>query len=407
MALLLALVGALFFVGHGLAPANILLTLLSLVLVASVFTRGLPKVHLRETWPYLAYLAALTVSLAASRTTPSLLEFGRQLLFLAVVFAVARTVRDDRQQRLVVAVMAVCAMIVISQALLFAWQSEQVERLVRYPVVPQWSGYPELGLLAAVFASGALALALFDRSVRLRFSAAYLAAFFTIGSVFLYSRSAWVTIAVTAVWLAAIGLVNVSVRRTVIVLALLGVVALGTSLWFVPTGAARDRLAAIVGAKETADRVLGWRTSLTMLRDHPIVGVGPGMYRERYDAYQSVEAIALDRPPRELERDRSHAYNMILHVAAELGLLGLLGFLAMWGRILWIGLVANPDARSLALATHAMLVAFFIRSQSEHFLANLEASHRLLLLLAVLFGLAEGIRAGSLQRAGLSSHRRG
>jgi hypothetical protein len=38
-----------------------------------------------------------------------------------------------------------------------------------------------------------------------------------------------------------------------------------------------------------------------------------------------------------------------------------------------------------------MLVAFLIRSQSEHFLANLATSDRVLLLVALWMGLTEGL----------------
>jgi hypothetical protein len=38
-----------------------------------------------------------------------------------------------------------------------------------------------------------------------------------------------------------------------------------------------------------------------------------------------------------------------------------------------------------------MLVAFLVRSQSEHFLANLANSDRLLLLVALWIGLTEGL----------------
>ena len=44
-----------------------------------------------------------------------------------------------------------------------------------------------------------------------------------------------------------------------------------------------------------------------------------------------------------------------------------------------------------------MLVAFLLRSQSEHFLANLATSDRMLLLVALWIGLSEGLareRAG-------------
>jgi hypothetical protein len=85
-----------------------------------------------------------------------------------------------------------------------------------------------------------------------------------------------------------------------------------------------------------------------------------------------------------------------LHEGAEVGYLGLTAYFLMWARVLWRTLrtlrAAGRSADGVAaLATQGMLIAFLVRSQSEHFLANLDASFRVLLLLAVLFGLAESL----------------
>lgn len=396
--LLLALLAGIFFLSDSVAPANPVLAAFALILItAAVLVRGLPRLSLRDSWPYLLYLAALALSWLGSRTTASTVEVGKQLLFLGVIFAVTRIATTERVQRLVVATLVVFAMAIVGQALLFAWQSEQPERLVTYPIVEQWSGYPELGLLAAIFACGTLALTVFGSAMTLRAGAAYMAAFFTVGALFLYSRSAWVTIGIVAVWIGALALYRRKGVRTIAILALCAMGAV-VVLQFSPARSALrlSSLSAVLRMQQTEDRLLGWRTGLAMMRDHPVLGVGPGMYRTTYSRYQGAAALARDRDPRELERDRTHAYNLIFHVGAELGVIGLIAYLLLWGRVLWIGLLAAPvELQALAYAVHAMLAAFFVRSQSEHFLANLQTSDRLLLLLAVLFGLAEAIRGTS------------
>ena len=83
----------------------------------------------------------------------------------------------------------------------------------------------------------------------------------------------------------------------------------------------------------------------------------------------------------------------MLHVLAESGAIGLLGWLALWGRVLYVGVRhAAPTPRGAAIfALHGILVAFLLRSQSEHFLANLATSDRVLLLVALWMGLTEGL----------------
>jgi O-antigen ligase len=119
-----------------------------------------------------------------------------------------------------------------------------------------------------------------------------------------------------------------------------------------------------------------------MFREHPWVGVGLGRYPADYTR-------------RGVGPDSTHAYNIVVHVAAETGMAGLVPYLVLWGRVLWLSLreASRRGAGPAAFAVHGMLVAFFLRSQSEHFLANLATSFRLLMLLGVLFGLAEGLAA--------------
>ena len=84
----------------------------------------------------------------------------------------------------------------------------------------------------------------------------------------------------------------------------------------------------------------------------------------------------------------------MLHVLAESGVIGLLGWLALWGAGALRGRPARRTGtpRGAAIfALHGVLVAFLVRSQSEHFLANLVTSDRVLLLVALWMGLTEGL----------------
>jgi hypothetical protein len=85
----------------------------------------------------------------------------------------------------------------------------------------------------------------------------------------------------------------------------------------------------------------------------------------------------------------------VFHTGAELGLPELIGYVAIWGRAL-VGMLRRSSlstSGATALAMHAMPVTFLLHSQSEHFLANLAASFRFLLVAGVIVGLAEAARA--------------
>ncbi len=326
-------------------------------------------------WPYVFYVIILTIAWRGHADAASTQEYWRQLCFLATVMAVAWGTRGATA-RWVAAVVIGLALIVF-QILGPHSVVDALGRPLHYRSIQQWSGYPEIGLLAAVGAVASIALMLGDRRWRLRVAAGLFAVGFTAATLYLLSRFSLITIAATGLWLALVTAIVARSRLAVMMLlaAMVGALALVAVRADVRArldSVFRDRTAAVDIRSE------GWRVAAEMMRDHPLLGVGPGRYREEYPQYSTTG-------------DSGHAYNIILHEGAELGYLGLLAYLIMWARVLWRSLRAagRSPAGVAALATHGMLFAFFLRSQSEHFLANLQASFRVLLLLAFLFGLAE------------------
>jgi hypothetical protein len=391
---LLAFVIALFFLRDGATPASSVfawtVALLALLaapslprLVARPFTRSLALL------PYAGYLVALTIAWRLHPDAPGTSEFLRQLAFLATVGAVACITAQTGPAPWVAATL-VCLSLIVVQILGPSSMFDHFGRGLNYSAIEQWSGYPEIGLLASLGAGAAGALMLGGPGLALRVAGALLASGFVAGVVFLYSRFSVLTAAAVIAWLTLVCLARW--RRMAGVAVLVPLLAAGA---WVAAGQgetpARVRAAidARLGAREVGIRAEGWRVAQAMMRDAPWFGVGPGRYASEYAQYSK-------------QGDATHAYNIVLHTGADLGWVGLTMYLALWVRVAWISLAAafarvqrraEMAERAAALATHAMLVAFFVRSQSEHFLANLTTSFRLLLLVGLLFGLAEGARA--------------
>jgi O-antigen ligase len=74
-----------------------------------------------------------------------------------------------------------------------------------------------------------------------------------------------------------------------------------------------------------ASRVMIWRSSQLMLSHHPIVGIGPGAFQQKYLDYQEYF-------PPYLEWAVAHPHNLFLATWLFSGVLGLVGF---FGLILW------------------------------------------------------------------------
>jgi hypothetical protein len=112
-----------------------------------------------------------------------------------------------------------------------------------------------------------------------------------------------------------------------------------------------------IAASNVDTRELRWQAAARMVAEHPVLGVGPGGFREEYAA-ESRNA--------ELDEQTPVAHNMYLEVAAELGLPGFALFVAM------IVLAAtaseravrtgDPAARTEAIVLQASLLAVLVTS---------------------------------------------
>jgi O-antigen ligase len=327
--------------------------------------------------PYASYAVALLLAWWAHPSAAGTRELWQQAAFFALIAAVA-PIRDPRT----LAAVLVAALALVSWQVLGPRSVVMLSgRALHLKSIDQWGGYPEVGLLAAAGASACSALVIAGRGLPLRIAAAVLTAAFTGAAFYIYARSAVLTIVLTAAWLIVARLLSPVTprrRRWLIAGAAGSVAAVCLVTWLARPAAVQRVSASLEQSQEVMMRVEGWRVAAAMMRDHPLFGVGPGRYPEEYANYST-------------QQDPAHAYNTPLHVGAELGLVGLLAYAALWGRVLVLTLTrfGRTAAGLTAFAAHALLVAFLLRSQSEHFLANLSTSYRMLLFLGLLFGLAE------------------
>jgi len=340
---------------------------------------------------YGVYAGALAVCWLATPTAEASNEIARQATFLAVVAAAAApfTPGPGAPARRWLLGLHVAGLVLVFVQLPGPRSAfDHLGRAGFYHSLEQWSGYPELGLLMAAAACGLFALALAARPIAVRVAAAALAAGFTLATVFLQSRSAVVTIPIVALWLLGVAAVKWRSKLAAAGLAAATVLIVVLAIRGGGVAAIAARASEAV-ARETAIREQGWTAARAMAGEHPITGIGLGGYRREYLTHYVGD-------------DASHAYNIVLHVLAEGGAIGLVGWLALWLRVLWVGVrgAGSTPRQAAIFALHGMLVAFLVRSQSEHFLANLATSDRTLLLLALWMGCTEGFALDAARERG-------
>ncbi len=308
----------------------------------------------------------------ASPAVPHWSAVGWATAGLTLPWLVMRAASTPRRAALLILTLLVATTLVLTQAVMWAAATDERSRMVVYLPTIQWSGYPELGLLACLASGAALGLAAGGTGGVARTSAAALALLFGAATLPLGSRSAQLTVALLPMVLG----VSLVVRRLapwrLALVAAAVVLVAGGALAFTPLGVMLGaRVFDAAAAEAVSLRERSWAEAVRTIAERPWQGVGPGGF---------VGPVAGE-----------HAHNFWLHTAAETGVPGALLFTLVWGRAAYLALGASTRAHgALALATHTALIAFLARSVTDHFLAASTFGHwRMWMVQGCWLGLAE------------------
>ncbi|WP_371368516.1 hypothetical protein SRRS_20660 [Sporomusa rhizae] len=195
--------------------------------------------------------------------------------------------------------------------------------------------------------------------------------------VLTYSRGAWLSlVAVTAV---CGRLYN---RKVLWVFLLIPVVAL------VCHDAVIERLVSIFNPTDTSStlRLALWESTIAMILDNPLFGIGWGSYWMVYPDYD----FFLNNPAARIV----HAHNMYLHIAAEIGIPGLLVFLGIIychtkKAIDILGQTRNQQVAGLMLGVIAAVVGLAVNGFTDYIMFNIQMSMLFWLLNAVIISVGQ------------------
>jgi O-antigen ligase len=395
-----ALIGGVALLGHILAlsllpggdfvpePTMFAIATIALCLAAIV---GLRRETAFSFWfdlPCLGYAAAVALSAYLAPAGGYAYAWRDALWFSALAMASWRVALDSRVRAQALAAIVVFLAILLSGVLSARSNPDPNGRFLLYPAVIHWGAYPEIGMLAGIAGGATLAIALAARIWRLRAAAAVLTALFGLVTVLVLSRSGILAFAVVVAWL--ILAAAIKWRERWILLALVAACAGGAyAARYVDTSRFERSYLQGQASYAVSERAMHWDVARSLVRDHPWTGVGPGRFTSEFPKYERRIG------------PQSHAHNMLLNVAAETGIVALVPFVWIWARVLLGTLFARSRgaAAVVAFAAHGMVMAFFIRNMTDHFLTNVHSSLRTSLFVAILLGLAEAsIRDARLAR---------
>lgn len=205
-----------------------------------------------------------------------------------------------------------------------------------------------------------------------RAAALGLAALAGIGSALSFSRGAAIAFVLSVVVLAAVRIISM---RQVALMAVAGVLLIAAMPQYWQRMSTIRNVAGLFGQApagiEAPDGAIRGRATemiaaAQVFVDHPVVGVGPGMFPHYSRVYGNRLGI------RRLEENRQ-AHSLYLGVAAEHGILGLLFLLGAVGVVLW-GLLrvhrqlagSNPELAAAAAGYFGALVVYMTTGLSMH-----------------------------------------
>lgn len=116
------------------------------------------------------------------------------------------------------------------------------------------------------------------------------------------------------------------------------------------------------GGTSQMERVYMWKAAISIIKDHPLTGIGTGNLEKIYPKYKD---------PRAVEPNAGHVHNNLLQIAVIDGIPGLAVFLwifaAFW-LVLYRGVkkAVNPVFKYILIAALSINVAFFVNGLFEY-----------------------------------------
>jgi O-antigen ligase len=327
-------------------------------------------------WP-LAVYAALTVLSAAFSPLPrtSLVDCKQLVLFLLVPMTY-RLMNRSRAEALLTVVMSLGA---VSAAVgIFEFGILHFDGLGRRPQGTLGHYMTYSGLLMLVICV-AMARILFSRRER-TWAMLVMPALLVAVAVSL-SRNAWIGVCVAAALLLLL--------KDFRLLAVLPVVA---AIFFgiAPT-TMQARFMSIFNKNDNLDRVAMILEGRHMIRDHPMLGVGPNMVQQLYAEY---------RVPYAVQKVNPHLHNVPVQIAAERGLPALAAWLTFIG-LLVVELgrrFRRSEQRFFAAVALASVVAMLAAGMFEYNFGDSEFLMLFLILVTLPFAVARNPRGGAPRR---------
>lgn len=168
------------------------------------------------------------------------------------------------------------------------------------------------------------------------------------------TRGAWLALAVTSIFIVLAFMKN---SKKAVAMLLGGMFILGLVFTLVPQ--LNHRVNSMANLKANNERLLIWTSAYHMFEDRPILGMGFGEFRGKYQKEYIL--------PEAKERNLGHAHSNVMQMLAEGGTVGITAWFVFWGYTLWLGISGWRKTHELVyLAWFATILGLLVQGLTEY-----------------------------------------
>lgn len=374
----IGLYGFILFLPCSIAFTQMCLGLLALThLVEAGLTRNFRFPHTPLNWPLFGYIAVMLVTTMFSHNVPKSIRASKGLLVIATFYLFYMYVKDVAQAKrfagLLILFVSITAFYGIVQHFLevdlfrisrpisfLKHINNDLTAPVRIPgffsTYMTFSG--QLAMTIPIIFACLLCLKGISKKLLLTISLILTG----LAIIWTYTRSAWIGA------ISALTLLGYMKEKRLAILFLLILILFVTVTITQPDILEQnllDRSLSVISAKENMDRIYTWISTLEMIKDHPLTGIGMGTYSKVSPEYRRGDDV--------VSSSLAHAHNNILQAAVEGGVFSAFFILWLWGVIfkeLYRTYTQIPEEKTslkwLSLGLLGAIIAFFVQGLFEN-----------------------------------------
>jgi len=309
------------------------------------------------------------------------------LIYFLIFFCMVNTIHSQEQARRILKAMLITCGLVCAYGL-YGYYTGIAIRDGR--LVASFEYHSRIAKYISLLLPIAVCLFLWYKDIMSRLFLALLIILCSFSLVLTMSRTSWIAILITMLF------VGFAVQKKLLMVIVIGVCALlifilpSKFITHAKTVTQVDKFFA--SKKILGERLLCWKASISMIQDHPLLGIGPGKknFRDAFQLYggkikeaeKQIKKEKTSVQPKEIKTRKkslvkgveklSHAHNIFLHIWVETGVVGLIVFLWLFVTVFYAAIKSGRSLKSgyekaLLLGITASLISIFSHGLTDSF----------------------------------------